>query len=115
MTAEVLDNPAPLSVDAHGTLRVGGTRVTLDTVIAAFQQGATAEGIAQSYPSLDLADVYGVIYYYLRHKDVVDVYLAQRQREAQDIRQCVTARTDQAGIRERLLVRQGPHTARLAR
>lgn len=106
MTAEVLDNPVPLSVDAHGTLRVGETRVTLDTVIAAFKQGATAEGIAQSYPSLGLADVYGVIYYYLRHKDSVDAYLAQRQREAQEIRERVTARTEQAGIRERLLARR---------
>lgn len=109
MTTEVLDNPAPLAVDAHGTLRVGGTRVTLDTVVFAFNRGATAESIAQSYPSLDLADVYGVIYYYLRHKDVVDAYLAQRQREAQEIRDRVTARTDQAGIRARLLTRRA-HT-----
>ena len=106
MTAEILDNPAPLSVDAHGALRVGGTRVTLDSVIAAFTQGATAEGIAQSYPSLALADIYGVIYYYLRHTDAVDAYLAQRRRAAEQLRDRVTARTDQAGIRARLLARR---------
>jgi len=50
-----------------------------------------------------------VIYYYLRHKEVVDAYLAQRQREAQQIRERVMARTDQAGIRERLLARRA-HT-----
>src|SRR5215470_8610969 len=49
----------PLTVDAHGVLRVGNTRVTLDTVIAAFADGATAEEIVQQYPSLHLADVYG--------------------------------------------------------
>lgn len=106
MTSEVLDNPAPLSVDARGALRVGGTRVTLDSVIAAFKQGAAAESIAQSYPSLALADIYGVIYYYLRHTDAVDAYLTQRQREAQQIRERVMARSDQAGIRERLLTRR---------
>ena len=47
----------PLSVDAHGVVRVGGTRVTLDTVMEAFLEGASAEDIVSRYPSLDLADV----------------------------------------------------------
>src|SRR4051812_18254260 len=38
-TTEVI----PLAVDAHGVLHVGNTRVTLDTVLAAFADGATAE------------------------------------------------------------------------
>ena len=54
----------PLAVDIQGVLRVGNTRVTLDTVIAAFADGATAEEIVQQYPSLHLADVYSVIGYY---------------------------------------------------
>jgi len=62
----------PLVADAHGVVRVGNTRVTLDTVIAAFADGATAEEIAQQYPSLYLADVYSVIGYYLRHTADVD-------------------------------------------
>lgn len=51
--------------------RVGGTRVTLDTLVAAFEQGATTEEIAQQYPSPGLADVYSVIGYYLRRRDEV--------------------------------------------
>ncbi len=51
----------PLTVDDDGVIRAGRTRVTLDTVIAAFLEGATAEEIARQYPSLDLADVYSVI------------------------------------------------------
>ncbi len=51
----------PLTVDDDGVIRVGRTHVTLDTVITAFLDGATAEEIAQQYPSLDLADVYSVI------------------------------------------------------
>jgi hypothetical protein len=42
----------PLTVDANGVLRVGNTRATLDTVLAAFADGATAEEIVQQYPSL---------------------------------------------------------------
>ncbi|MBA2450877.1 MAG: DUF433 domain-containing protein [Chloroflexi bacterium] len=38
----------PLSVDAHGRVRVGGTRVTLDTVIGLFRHGRSPEWIAES-------------------------------------------------------------------
>lgn len=54
-------SPIPLTEDAAGGIRVGGTRVTLETVIAVFMAGATAEEIVQRYPSLDLGDVYLVI------------------------------------------------------
>jgi hypothetical protein len=46
--------PIPLEADADGVVRVGGTRVTLDTVVAAFKDGATAEEIVYQYPSLSL-------------------------------------------------------------
>ena len=61
---------------------MGKTRVTLDTVIAAFLEGATAEEIAQQYPSLQLSDVYIAIGYYLKHKVEVDAYLLERQHRA---------------------------------
>ena len=61
MTLAIKTAPVPLSADATGTVRVGGTRVTLDTVVGAFSRGATAEQIVQQYPTLDLADVYAVI------------------------------------------------------
>lgn len=48
-------------------MRVRGTRVTLDTVLAAFRDGATAEEIVQQYPSISLADMYQVLGYSLRH------------------------------------------------
>jgi hypothetical protein len=56
--------------------------VTLDTVIGAFNAGATAEEIVQQYPSIALADVYSVIAYYLRHQADVQTYLAERQQQA---------------------------------
>jgi uncharacterized protein (DUF433 family) len=69
-TTEVI----PLAVDAHGVLRVGNTRVTLETVLAAFADGATAAEIVQQYPSLHWADVYSVIGDYLRHVSEIDAY-----------------------------------------
>ncbi len=65
MTLHVLAEPAPLRADSDGVVRVGDTRVTLATIVCAFDQGATAETIVQQYPTVALADVYAVIGYYL--------------------------------------------------
>ena len=104
-TTEVI----PLTVDANGVLRVGNTRVTLDTMLAAFADGATVEEIVQQYPSLHLADVYSVIGYYLRHTAAVDVYLQQRHKQRETVRQQNEGRFDPHGVRERLLARRTHH------
>ena len=96
----------PLVADFDGVTRVRGTRVTLETVVAAFDAGATAEEVAQQYPSISLADVYQVIGYYLRHASELEPYLARRRREIQDARETNESRWRPEGIRERLLRRQ---------
>lgn len=95
----------PLEVDADGVVRIAGTRVTLDTVVLAFTEGATAEEIAQQYPSLALADVYAVLGYYLHRRGEVDEYLEGRAEVAERVRRENEARFDPSGIRERLLRR----------
>jgi hypothetical protein len=42
MTSLPAIDPAPLSIDTDGAVRVGGTRVTLDTVVRAFRHSAAA-------------------------------------------------------------------------
>lgn len=106
MTLTIVTESVPLQVDPDGVVRIGGTRVTLDTVVTAFDQGATAEEIAQRYPSLDLADVYAVIGYCLRYRGEVDTYLRERQRLAGDVRRQNEARFGNYGIRARLLARR---------
>ena len=96
----------PLNADPDGVIRVGGTRVTLDTVVAAFSEGATAEEIASQYPSLRLEDVYLVIGYVLRHRAEVESYLASRRLQAEHIRAENETRFAPDGVRERLLARQ---------
>ncbi len=104
-TLMVTTETVPLRVDADGVVRVGDTRVTLETVVAAFLSGATPEEIVQQYPSLSLADVYSTISYYLRRRPEVDAYLQRRQEEAQQIREQIEARYNPTGIRARLLAR----------
>jgi len=98
--------PAPLEADADGVVRVGGTRVTLDTMVAAFKDGATAEEIVYQYPSLSLAEVYAVIAYYLQSQAQVEAYLRRRQGQADQVRQENEARSNPRGIRERLIARR---------
>ena len=43
MSLSIAVEPLPLSKDADGVVRVGGTRVTLDTLVEAFHEGLTAE------------------------------------------------------------------------
>jgi Protein of unknown function (DUF433) len=56
MDATAVIDEIPLARDSQGAYRVGGTRVTLDLVIRAFNRGATAEEIVQKYDTLHLAD-----------------------------------------------------------
>ena len=106
MTLTVEAEPVPLTEDADGVIRVGGTRVTLDSVIIEYENGATAEEILLSYPSLKLADIYAVISYYLRHRAEVRAYLKQEEvRDAQTRRE-VEEEFNLAALRERLLGRQ---------
>ncbi len=98
--------PMPLRVDADGVVRVEGTRVTLDTVVEAFQEGMTAEEIILSFPSLGLANVYLAIGYYLHRREAVDAYLMEQDRRRAEVRRQIEARQDLVGIRERLLARR---------
>jgi uncharacterized protein (DUF433 family) len=106
MSLVVAPELVPLKTDPDGVLRVGMTRVTLDTVVYAFSDGATAEEIVLQYPSLDLGDVYSVIGYYLRRRSEVDAYLRDREQEAARVRQDNETRFDPVGVRDRLLARR---------
>jgi uncharacterized protein (DUF433 family) len=79
MVLTVAERP-PLR-EVGGAFRVGASNVTLETVLWAFQEGATPEAIVEEYPSLALADVYAAVAYYLRHRDEVETYL-RAQAEA---------------------------------
>ena len=104
--AEVATEPVPLVQDENGVMRVRGTRITLDTVFAAFREGATAEEIAQQYPSIALADVYQVIAYCLRHPSEIEAYLSERSATATMTREHNQSTWPPDGIRDRLLARR---------
>ena len=106
MSMTVEQEQVPLKKDSLGVWRIGGTRVTLDTIVASFNEGVTAEEIVFRYPTLELADVYAVLSYYLRHRQKVEEYLTQRRHLSEQVAQKNQQLLDSRGMRERLLARQ---------
>jgi len=108
MTVTIHAETPPLRQDSAGALRIGDSRVLLELVIRAFQDGATPEAIVQRYPATSLSDVYSVIGYYLRHSDEIGRYLVERERLAAEVRQRIENRQgDLSELRQRLLARSG--------
>ena len=107
MPLTIQTDRTPLRVDEHGVIRVGDSQVLLDVVIREFHNGAEPEAIAHGFPTLDLADVYGVIAYYLRHRKDIDHYLHTRRQEAEKLRQEIEAKQpSRVELRAKLLARK---------
>lgn len=97
----------PLREDADGSVRVGESRVLLELVLRAFQDGATPEAIVQKYSTLRLSDVYAAIAWYLRHGSEAEDYLVRREQEGEEVRRRVEGQQgDLSGIRSRLQARR---------
>ncbi|WP_445632316.1 DUF433 domain-containing protein [Nostoc sp. DSM 114161] len=101
----ILDRETPpLREDETGAIRVGNSRVLLEVVIRAFQDGASPESIVQRYSTLSLSDVYSTIGYYLRHQNAVEAYLNHREQLAESVQQRLSnVKPDLSVIRSRLL------------
>ncbi|MBE2271909.1 MAG: DUF433 domain-containing protein [Anaerolinea sp.] len=81
----------PIAADEHGVIRVGNTRVTLDTIIARYRQGDTPEAIHEGFPTISVSDIYAMIAYYLAHQEELDAYLARRQATGEALRREIEA------------------------
>ena len=102
MSVLVSTSEIKLTKTEAGVFRIGNTRVSLDSVLIAFNQGATPEQIVQDYDTLELKEIYSVISYYLENRKELDFYLAERSERREELR----AQSNQNGIRERLLARR---------
>jgi uncharacterized protein (DUF433 family) len=107
MPLTIHSDPVPLRTDEHGVIRVGDSQVLVDIVIREFNNGSDPEGIVHGYPTLDLANVYAVMAYYLRHPKEVDEYLQSRREEAEKLRKEIEAKQPgRADLRAKLLARK---------
>ncbi len=98
--------PPPLLEDEHGVIGVGGTRVSLESVVIAFDRGASAEEIVESLPTLGLATVYSSLAFVLNSRSIVDEYLLRRRAQVDELRAEAERRFPAQGLRARLLARR---------
>ena len=65
-----------------GGYYVAGVRISLDSIVYAFNRGESPERILEEFPLLDkVSRVYGAIAFYLDHKPDIDKYLEETERE----------------------------------
>ena len=79
MVVHLKSQAPPIRQDADGSLRVGESRVLLELVLRAYQDGETPEAIRLRYDALSLSDIYGVIAYYLRNRTEIEEYIQNRE------------------------------------
>jgi len=91
-----------LTLWEDGSIRVGSSRVTLDSVVREFTSGATVEQIQDDFPTLSLREIYGAIAYYLDHEDRVEEYLQRRDEEAVQVRRETEDRPRSDALRRRI-------------
>ncbi len=77
--------------ELEGEYYASRTRVPVGVIIAAWKRGDTPERIVEQFPSLSLADVYGVITYYLDHEHELDAHFARLRNEYEQARQAARA------------------------
>ncbi|WIG58889.1 MAG: hypothetical protein OJF49_001636 [Ktedonobacterales bacterium] len=94
-----------------GNWYVGGGRVEVYSVVAAWQQGYTPEEIRNGFPHLSLAEIYGTILHYLEHQSEMEAFF--RQGDAQAAQQRAEAESARpeffAMMRERIARYQAEH------
>jgi len=88
-----------------GAVRIGNSRISLDLVVEQYENGMTPEEMVRVYDTLQLADVYAAISYYLRHRDEVRAYLKRRQEEANHLEKKIASEHPRV-TREDLLARR---------
>ncbi|MGI8588539.1 MAG: DUF433 domain-containing protein [Chloroflexia bacterium] len=110
MALTIENDAVPIRITDNGNAVVGKTRVLLILVVSAFEEGCSPEEITERYTSLDLADVYSVIGYYLRHRDEIREYMCEREKQADEIQKRIEAEPGYAEWREKMLAYRAAKT-----
>lgn len=98
--------PKPVRMNEQGVLRVGRSRVSLDSVVYAFNRGEDAAEIQRNFDTLTLAEVHAAIAYYLHNKAEVDEYLEMARKREDEIMEEIEREFPSRLTRETLLARK---------
>jgi len=105
MTIAATPLTAPFTSDERGVVRIGSTQVMLERVVHAFDEGASAEEVVETYPTLDLGDVYATIAFILKNRAEIDAYMAASDEESEHVQREREERYPTGDLRRRLRAR----------
>jgi uncharacterized protein (DUF433 family) len=117
MTREVRDpvwSTCPSLLVDGAVVRVGRTRVSLDTVVKAYESRKGPEAIVRAYDSLALEDVRAAIAFYERNREAVRAYIERRHVEAEALQTRIEAERPRIPRQELLARRSAKRKAHAA-
>jgi len=83
----VITNVKQYIEEQDGCYRIVGKRVSLDSIVYNFLAGQSPESIVQSFPVLELEEVYGAITFYLANRTTIDAYLSEGEQIFEALRE----------------------------
>ncbi|HWE49260.1 MAG TPA: hypothetical protein VG273_05705 [Bryobacteraceae bacterium] len=73
--------------ERDGGYYIAGSRISLDSIVHAFQDGESPDAILRSFPMAGpLVRIYGAITFYLENKDKVEKYLRDQEQRWEALR-----------------------------
>lgn len=87
-------------------IRIKGTWVGLEIVLAEYLNGRTAEEIGLNYPALSLEQIHASIAYYLHNRATMDSYLARWRTFGIEARSAQEKHLPEAVVRLRAVAAQ---------
>jgi uncharacterized protein (DUF433 family) len=99
--------PLPLRIDGDGVLRFNNSRITPYFVVHAHWDGMTPEQIVERFDTLELADVYAFLSFYVSNRAIVDQYVEHVERDMEAAKARIEAQWPRdEGFRTRLVARR---------
>ena len=92
----------PLTQDERGSIRVTGSRVTLDTIVHRYQVGDTIEQIHEGFPTVSVAQIIAILDWYHSHQVEADEYLEEGEAESQRLLREIDAQPGHIALREKI-------------
>ncbi len=92
----------PLTQDQHGSIRVTGSRVTLDTIVHIYQRGDSVERIHHGFPTVSVAQINAILDWYHKHQAEADEYLAEGVAAAEKLRLEIESQPEHIALLEKI-------------
>jgi len=71
--------------ERDGGYYIAETRISLDSIVYEYRQGAPPESVAREFELLTLEQVYGAIAFYLARQAEIDSYLERAEHDLENV------------------------------